>query len=123
MDRNLDRAGAVVRGDARRDAVARLDRVHERGAVLRFLVPAHLRQAELVAALGREAEADEPASVRRHEVDRFGRRELCRDHEIAFVLPVGIVHDDDEAAAPDLLDRFVDRGERRLRRGRHLLRS
>ena len=50
-----------------------------------------------------------PRRVRGHEVDRLGRRELRGDHEVALVLAVGVVDDDDEAALADLLDRLLDR--------------
>ena len=52
--------------------------------------------------------------MRGHEVDRLGRRELRRDREIALVLAVGVVDDDDELALADVLDRLLDRRERAL---------
>src|SRR5213592_3269107 len=107
-----------MRRDARRDTLARFDRDGEGGAERRLVALSHRMQAELVAALAREAEADQPARVRRHEVDRVRRRELRCDHEIALVLAIGIIDDDDEASGADLLDRLFDRRERRLRRGR-----
>ena len=42
-----------------------------------------------------------------------GRDELGRDREVALVLAILVVDDDDEAAGADLLERFVDRGKRR----------
>ena len=117
MDRHLDRSRPVVRGDARRHSLARLDRDGERGSERRFVVLGHLVQAEHVAALAGEAEADEAARVHRHEVDRVRRRELRRDDEVTLVLAVRIVDDDDEPAGADVLDRLVDGGERRRRRG------
>ena len=71
----------------------------------------HLAQAELVAALLGERQADQPARVHRHEVDRLGRGELCGDRQVALVLAVGRVHDDDELALADVVDRVLDRGE------------
>ena len=79
MDRDLDRVAAVGGRDPGRDALARLDRDGERGAERRLVVVGHRAQAELVGALLGEAEADQPARVRRHEVDRLGRRELRGD--------------------------------------------
>ena len=108
VDRDLDRAGAVVRRDPGRDAFAGLDRDRERGAERRLVLVRHLAQAELVAALRREAEADQPAAVRGHEVDRLRRDELRGDREVALVLAVVVVDDDDEAARADLLDRLLD---------------
>jgi hypothetical protein len=49
--------------------------------------------------------------VGRHEVDRLWRRELGRDREIALVLAVGCVDDDDELALADVLERGLDGGE------------
>ena len=122
VDGDLDRPRPVGGGDAGRDAVARLDRDRERRAERRLVLVGHLAQAELVAALWREAQADQPAAVGRHEVDRVGRHELRRDRQVALVLAVLVVDDDDEPARPDLLDRLLDRGERaglRLGGGAH----
>ena len=94
-----------------RDAVARLDRDRERRAELRLVLVGHLAEPELVAALGGQAEADQPAAVRRHEVDGVGRDELRGDREVALVLAVLVVDDDDEAARADLVDRLLDGGE------------
>ena len=113
VDRDLDRPRAVVRRDSRGDALARLDRDGERRAERRLVVIRHRAKLELVAALGREAEADEPASVGRHEGDRLRRDELRRDREVALVLAVGVVDDDDEAPGADVLDRLLDRREGR----------
>ena len=85
-------------GDAGGDALARLDRDGERGAERRLVLLGHRPQLELVAALVGQAEADEPARVRRHEVDRLGRDELRRDRQVALVLAVRVVDDDDELA-------------------------
>ena len=84
----------------------------ERGLVGRLVVVGHRLEVELVAALLRQAEADEPAPVRRHEVDRLGRGELRRDRQVALVLAVGRVDHDHELPLADVLDRLVDRGER-----------
>ena len=62
VDRDLDRVRAVVRRDARRHALARLDGDGEGGAEGRLVLLGHLAQAELVAALLRQAEADEAAA-------------------------------------------------------------
>src|SRR5206468_3083851 len=64
------------------------------------------------AALLGQAQADQTARVGGHEVDRLGGGELRRDREVALVLAVGRVDDDDELALADILDRVLDRGER-----------
>ena len=122
VDRDLDRVRAIRRGDAGGDALARLDRNREGGAERRLVLARHLLEAELVAALLGQAEADQPARVRRHEVDRLGRRELRGDRQVALVLAVLGVDDDDEASLADVLDRLLDGRERRARlnRGAHV---
>ena len=117
VDRDLDRLRAVLRGDAGRDALARLDGDGERGAERRLVLIGHLAQPELVAALLGQAEADEAAGVRDHEVDRLGRCELGRDREVALVLAILVVDDHDEAAFADLLDRLLDGREGALGAG------
>ena len=46
-----------------------------------------------------------------HEIDRLWRDQCGCADEIAFVLPILIVSDDDHLAPPDRLDRVVDRVE------------
>ena len=53
IDRDVDRVRAVGRRDAGRHALAGFDRDRERGAEVRLVPLRHLRQAELLAALGR----------------------------------------------------------------------
>src|SRR5205085_7609076 len=69
-------------------------------------------QAELLATLTGQAEADQAARVRRHEVDRIRRGELRGADEVALVLALGIVDDDDHLPVPDVLDCLLDRRER-----------
>src|SRR6185312_9205373 len=101
--------------DAGGDAVARLDRDRERRLERRLVLRRHQVEPELVAAVGRQREADQPAPLLRHEVDRLGRRELRRERQVALVLAVLVVADDDHLALADVLDRLLDGGEARLR--------
>ena len=52
-----------------------------------------------------------PARLLGHEVDRLGRRELRREHQVALVLAVLAVADDDHPPAADVLERLLDRRE------------
>ena len=72
VDRDLDRARAVMGGDPGRDALARLDRDVKAVPNGVSLPVGHLRAGQLVAALLCQAEADEPAAVRGHEVEASG---------------------------------------------------
>ena len=69
-------------------------------------------EAELVGTRLGQAQADLPARVGHHEVERLRRRELRRDHQVALVLAVLVVDDDDEPALADLFDCLLDGGER-----------
>ena len=60
--------------------------------------------SELVAPLLGQGQADQAPALARHEVDRLRRHLLGREHEVALVLPVLVVHDDDELARAQVLD-------------------
>ena len=112
VDRDLDRVRAVVRRDPGGDALARLDGDRERRLEGRLVLGRHQVEAELVAAVGRQRQADQAAPVGGHEVDRLGRGELGRQGQVALVLAVLRVADHDHAAGADVLQGFLDRGER-----------
>ena len=63
-------------------------------------MPLRAAMAELqpLAALARERQADQPAAELRHEVDRLGRDMVGGEHQVAFVLAVFLVDEDDHAA-------------------------
>ena len=115
VDRHLDRVRAVVRRDPRGDPLARLDGDGERGLERRLVLRGHQVEAELVAALAGEREADQPAPVGGHEVDRVRRAELRGHREVALVLAVLRVADHDHLAVADVLDGLLDRAERGVR--------
>ena len=50
-----------------------------------------------------------PAAVLGHEIDDVRGDLLGGDHEVALVLPVLVVHDDDHPPVPDRLDGVFDR--------------
>jgi len=109
--RRLHRAGAVVRRDAGGDALGRLDGEREGGAVRRAVVAHHQRQAELAAARLGQRQADQAAAVLGHEVDRLGRDVFGGQHEVALVLAVFLVDQDDHAAVADVGDDVLDGGK------------
>ena len=59
-----------------------------------------------------ERQADQAAAVLRHEVDGLGRDLLGRHAQVAFVLPVLVIHEDDHLAGLDVGDRVFDRANR-----------
>ncbi len=54
----------------------------------------------------RQRQADEPAAFAHHEVDVLGPHLLGGHDEIAFVLAVLVVDDDDHAARADFFEDF-----------------
>ena len=60
----------------------------------------HQRQLQLVEPRTLERQADDAARVADHERHLLRRHLLGRDDEVAFVLAILVVDDDDELAAP-----------------------
>ena len=87
--------------------------VGERGPLLLGVAVAdHQRQVQRVAALAGQRHAHDARGVAHHEGD-VGRRDvLGGHHEVALVLAVLVVDDDDHPAVGDLLQRQLDGVER-----------
>ena len=87
-------------------ALHRIDSFSHRGSEARSVGLCHHRDAELRKTLARCWNAGYAASEAEHEVHGF-RRYLFGGHDkVAFVLPVGVVDDDNEFALADVLDGF-----------------
>ena len=69
----------------------------------------HLADVELVEALAVNRRADESLGIRRHEVDVLRRDRRGGDDQVALVLAVLIVDDDDHLAVLDILDGLFHR--------------
>ena len=63
-------------------------------------------------------QADQPAGVLGHEVDRFGGGLLGRHAKVAFILAILVIHQDDHVAAAGFFQRLFNRDEGGLRRVR-----
>ena len=110
-----DGGGAVEGADARGHTVAdRLDGHGERGAETRRVLVDHGANAELVEPPPLAGNADQPAPVRRHEVDRLRGDAVGGDREIALVLAILVVDDDHELAGADVGDGVLDAGQPHL---------
>ena len=71
----------------------------------------HRLEMELVADGRRHGQANHAAGVAHHEVDRL-RRRLFRGHDqVAFVLPILVVDQDDHAPGPQFGNGFLDRAK------------
>ena len=111
IDGGADGVGAVGGGDAGGDAFAGLDGLGKRGAEARGVLLRHGEEAQVVGAFLGEGEADEAAAIAGHEVDGFGRDVLGGQGEVALVLAVFVVDDDDHAAGADIGERAGNVGE------------
>ena len=112
-DGRLDRLGAIVCRDARRDAFGGLDRDREVGRVMLIRIADHQRQAQLLAALACHRQAYQAAAVCRHVVDVLGP-DLRRSHdEVTLVLAILVIDHDDHLAVRDIGDDVFDIAERR----------
>ena len=69
----------------------------------------HLTDLKLVEAAADDRCADQAAGMRRHEVHVLRRHLLCRDDEVALVLPILIVHDDEHLSVFDILNGLFNR--------------
>jgi len=107
---HFDGTGPIVRRHAGSDALARVDRRGERRLEPRAvdLVVGDQRQPEFAHALLGERERHETAGMRRHEVDRFRRRLLGRDVEVALVLAIRAVDQNHHPAAPHVGQDLAD---------------
>ena len=111
VDGHLDGVGAVGRRDARGHAFAGLDGDGERRLQARLVLDRHRREVQLRAALRREREAHEAAALLGHEVDALRAGELRGHGEVALVLAVLVVADDDHLALAQVVQRIGDRRE------------
>ena len=109
-DGDADRLGPLARRDAGGRPVAGVDADRERRVVARLVVGRHHRQPELGHALLGERQADEAPPLAGHEVDRLGGDQIGRHRQIALVLAILVVDQDDHAAGADRLDGALDGG-------------
>ena len=96
--------------DAGGDALGGFDRDGEVGAVARAVLLHHRPQAEARRVLLGDRHADQPAAVLGEEVDLLGGDELGGEHQVAFVLAVLVVDQDDDLAGADRRDDRRRRG-------------
>src|SRR5687768_14808281 len=111
----MDGGGPVGGRDAGRhpEAALGIDADGERRGELLGVPLCHLRQAQLIATITGQGQADEAPPVQRHEIDHFGGRKLRGAHEITFVLAVLVVGHDDDLAVAQVIDGLLDSPEAR----------
>jgi hypothetical protein len=97
IDRHMNRRGPIRRRNSRRNVFPRIDGHGEgraeRGGILNRL----LREMEFFDSLGSQGETDQPAGIFGHEINGLGRHVLSGNDEIAFILAVFVIEEDDES--------------------------
>ena len=75
----------------------------------RTVVLRHQREAELLDPLAGQRQANQAARVLGHEVDGLGRRPLRGNDEVALVLAILVVDQDEHPALAGFLDDVLGR--------------
>ncbi len=105
-----DRRGAVVGRNAGRRAVAVIDRNGKGGAVDRVIVGDHRRQMEPPGDLAGQRRTDDAAGMADDERHLLRRGVDRGEDQIALVLAIVVVGDDDDLAGGERIDRLADTG-------------
>ena len=108
---DLDGAGPIERRGAGGDAGDGVD-VRREGRGRGVDVAAGQRiEVQPIADRRRHGQADQAAGVPHHEVDRFGRHLFGSDHQVALVLAIGVVDEDDHPPLPKLVKSSLNGAE------------
>ena len=108
-DEPLHRHPPIVGGDTGGGALQRVDGDREGRAQARGVVAHHHGQLQLFKALGCQRNADDAAGVADDEVDGLGGRLLGGHDEVALILAVLVIDDDDHPPLTDLGYCLIDR--------------
>ena len=114
VGQRADRRGALLGRDAGRRAVPVIDRDREGGAVDRVVVGDHRREVQPARGLAGDRRADDAAGMADDERHLLGRGVDGGDDQVALVLAVVIVGDDDDLAAGEGVDGFANAGLRHV---------
>ena len=98
-------------GDSGRDPFASLNGLGKRRAEARRVLLGHGEETQIIGALLGKRETDESAAVAGHEVDGFGRYVLRGQGQVAFVLAILIVNNNDHPACSDFRNSAGNVGE------------
>ena len=110
-DRGQHGSSAIGSGNTGSHALRGFDRNGEVGSHFFAVVADHQRQAQLLAALLGQGQADQAAAVLGHEVDVFRRYRLGGHDDVALVLAIFVIHQHDHLAGPDVVDDILRRVE------------
>ena len=104
VHRRADGVRAVMGADTGGDALGGLDGHGEGGLKGRLVFAHHGGQAQAIHLVRNKAEADETPAMGGHEVDGLGGHHLGGHGEVAFVLTVLVIHQDDHLTVANILN-------------------
>ena len=113
IDGNPDRLCAILGAHSRRDAesLIGINADGESGTIFLGVDFTLLSELQLVGALSRERETYPPARFADHEVDHLGGDQLRRANQVALILAILIVRDDDQLTGLDVGNSLLDSSE------------
>ena len=109
IDRNRDGPRAIRRRNARGHTIPRFNGNGEGGLMPCAIGLRHQRQTQLIHPRARHGKADQATRIARHEIDRIRCRKLRGDDQIALILAVFIIHQDEHAPAARFFQQFLGR--------------
>ena len=109
--RSLHRASPVCRRNPGGHPFTSLDRDGEFGAKTTAVALHHQRQLQQLTALTGHGHTDQATAVLGHEIDSLGIHMLRRHHQVAFVFPVLVIHQNNHLSLTDIFDQFFNRVE------------
>ena len=100
--------GTLLRRDAGRQAMADIDRDGKGGTERRIVARHHRIEMQPPRFIVRQGRADDARGMADDERHLFGRAQRSGDEQIALILPIVVVGDDDDLAACESADDGVD---------------
>src|SRR5258707_988157 len=79
------------------------------------VVPSSFKTSQMICAFTRKSETDQSAGILDHEIDRFRCDERRGANQVALVLPVFVVGDENHLPRPDVRNRLLYRAKSSLR--------
>jgi hypothetical protein len=96
VDYRLHCLGPIGGRDAGTSPVLSFDGYRESCAEIRCIVIRHHRYLQLIQSFADNRHANQAPTVNGHEIDGFRRNRLGSHNQVALVLTVLVVHDDNE---------------------------
>ena len=108
IDCRADGMCSVGSGNAGGHTLTRLDGNGKSGLVTAFIAAFHEFQAECFGAFARQGQTDQPAPIFCHEIDCLGVGILTDNAQIALILSILIINQNEQLALSGIFDNVLD---------------